>query len=114
MKRADVLEYLELHAQAAIAEKRLTELRAILKPLLAEGEVSPADLPYLLTLRTQERTQPDYRSPLYRLLKRTIGKVRADKRIAAIEAAFGCITVEQLCVTQNQAYAQNLTESSAA
>src|SRR2546421_424193 len=105
-----VLEYLELHAQSSTCEKRLKELRAVLLPQLRDGDTSPGDLPYRLVRRIQNRTVKDYLTPLYRLLKRTVGKVRADKRIAQIEAAFECTDVEQLCVEQNKEFAATLAE----
>ncbi len=114
MKKADVIEFLKLHAEAALAEKRLKELREILLPALQGGEESPADLPYLLVASSQDRVVKDWRSPLYRLLKRTLGKVRADKRIEQIEAQFGSIAVEQLLVKPNHKFALQVGEKSAA
>src|SRR5438874_1730402 len=42
MEKALVIEYLELHAQAADRETRMKELRALLLPALREGETAPA------------------------------------------------------------------------
>jgi len=109
LDKALVIEFLELHAKAASAEKRLEELKAILKPALIAGEESPSDLPYLLVLGNQRRTTEDYKAPLYRLLKRIIGKVRADKRMAQIEAKFLCRDVPTLNVAQNKEFAADLS-----
>lgn len=114
LEKALVIEYLELHAQSSTCEKRLKALREVLLPQLRDGEESPGDLPYLLARRIQERTTKDWLSPLYRLLKRTLGKVRADLRIAQIEARFECTEVEQLCVEQNKEYAADLSAQPAA
>ncbi len=111
MNKAEVIEYLELHAQAATCEKRLKELRPALLDQLRDGEESPADLPYCLVRRIQQRTTRDYKTPLQRLLKRILGKVRAEKRLAQIEAGFGCTEVEQLCVEQNKQYAADLART---
>jgi len=110
MKHEEVVEYLALHAQAATAEKRMKVLRPALLESLRAGEESPGDLPYLLTRRVQQRQLKDYLSPLYRLLKRTLGKVRADKRIAQIEAKFEYSEIEQLHVEQNKEYAAELSQ----
>jgi len=114
MNRANVIEFLELHAQAATATKRMEELRPGLLLSLQEGETSPADLPYILTLGNQHRTVKDYLAPLQRLLRRTLGKVRASKRLAQIEAKFGHTDVPTLNVKVNAAFAVELGEKTAA
>lgn len=108
MNRADVIEFLELHAKAASAAKRMKELRPALLSALQEGETSPADLPYLLELGNQARTEKDYETPLRRLLKRLYGKVRGEKRMQQIEAKFGHTDVPTLNVKKNDAYAASL------
>jgi hypothetical protein len=111
MNRAEVIEYLELHAQSSTCEKRLRELRAALLPQLRAGEESPGDLPYRLVMRLQKRQVKDYLTPLAELLTRMWGKAAVDKRVRAIEANFASTEIEQLCVEQNKAFAAELGQA---
>lgn len=102
MKTADVEEYLSLHATTALAEKRMGELRETLLPQLRAGEPSPPGLPYLLELRTQERANKDYKTPLLARLVSLFGKKLGERKLELIEAKFEKVTIEQLHVVANK------------
>ena len=105
LSRIDVEEFLQLHAEAAIRGKRMTELRDVILPALREGCVSPADLPYCLVRKIQHRRSFDYKTPLLRIYQSVMGKKQADKHIEALEAKFEVSDVEQLLVEINREYA---------
>src|ERR1041384_5399320 len=105
LDRADVEEFLQLHAQAAMCSKRMTELRDVILPALRDGCVSPVDLPYSLVRQIQHRRKFDYKTPLLRIYSAVMGKKQADKHIEALEAKFEVKDVEQLLVEINSEYA---------
>ncbi len=102
MKHAEVVEYLSLHAAAAIAEKRMGELKETLLPALRAGELSPTDLSHLLVLRKSERTEKDYRTPLLARLVAHFGRKVGQHKLELIEAKFGTKEIESLHVVQNK------------
>ncbi len=100
-----VREFISKHAQAALLEKRLKELRGILLPQLRAGEPSPPELPFLLERSVQNRTVKDYRPILMKILAAVLGKPGAEQKMASIEARFRKNPVEELSVVQNKALA---------
>ncbi len=99
-------DYFRFHAQAAQAEKEMKPLKAKILAWLEDGNASPADLPYLAVIRTQQRTQWDWKGALQRVLK---GILRADAKVEArmteIEQGFDKQPVTMLCVEINHSYA---------
>lgn len=102
MNKADVEEYLSLHAAAALAKTRMEELREILLPQLRAGEASPPELPFLLELRIQERTTKDYKTPLLARLVSLFGKKLGERKLELIEEKFEKKEIEQLHVVENK------------
>lgn len=102
----DFVEYMECHARAAQAEARMKVLRERILPHLQEGHESPRDLPYMVKLRIQERTQFDWKGALFKVLK---GILRSEKKVFArmtkIESKFEVTEVPALVVVINEQYA---------
>jgi hypothetical protein len=116
LPRGPVEEYIRLHAQASVIEKRMDELKKELLPALVDGAVSPEDLPYLLINRPQTRTQSDWkgyaRTLLLKLYKRRKDpEFLADADIAAAHCNFPAKTIAALHVVENPTFAQELTSS---
>jgi len=103
---AEFVEYFECHARAHAAEARMKELRERILPHLQEGNASPIDLPYKLTVRTSNRTKYDWKGALAKVLK---GLLRSEKKVAErmvkIEAEFEVVETPSLVVSVNDQYA---------
>ncbi len=89
MKKAEVEEFIALHAAAAIAKARMDELKEILLPQLRAGEQSPPELSYLLERRVATGALiKDYRTPFLALLIRTWGKPAGERKLQLAEGKF--------------------------
>lgn len=109
MKRADVIEYLELHSQSATIEKRMKELKPVLLEALAKGQACPRDLPMLLERRVSYRRISDWKEIAFGFARR-LWKTphRAELEVQKIEDAFPTKEVESLHVVANPAMTEKI------
>lgn len=109
-----VSEYIRLHTEKAAIEKRMDELKAELLPALVAGGASPAELPYLLVDRPQNRKQSDWKGACFALLKKYLkSPARAEAQLAKIDAAFEVKAIPALHVVINPTYAASQIVKSA-
>jgi|SRR6267142_1526137 len=110
----NVSEYIRLHQEKAAIEKRMEALKAELLPALVAGGASPAELPYLLVNRPQNRKQSDWKGACFTLLKKYLrSPSRAEAQLEKIDAAFETKEVPALHVVINPTFATSQTVKSA-
>jgi hypothetical protein len=112
--RAEVEEYIRLHSQAAVIDKRMEELKKTLLPALVSGAATPFDLPYLLINRPQTRKQPDWKGYVRLLLlklykRRKDAEALADAELTTVDAGWPLKTFPALHVVENPEYSADLT-----
>lgn len=101
-------DFFRLHGAIAAAEKEIKErgLKDKIKAWIREGNASPADLPYLCVIRTQNRKKSDWKGACARVLFRMFrSQPKVDAEMDKIDSGFETEPVENLCVEINHEYA---------
>lgn len=115
LNRQDVETYIRLHAQAALLEKEMKPLKEKLLPLIVDGAVSPADLPFVLVNKPQNRKERDWEGFVTKLLRSIFGSTkRAKAEFEKIEARWPEKKIPALHVEKNPAYAATVGMEAAA
>jgi hypothetical protein len=108
----DATEYLRLHAEQSVIEKRIKELRKIILPQLVDGAMSPRELPYLLINRPKNQKDSDWKGYCLKLATKLLrSKKKAAALIDKVDSRWPKDEVPALHVIVNPAYAAKLGET---